>query len=105
MKLDCSQFQDDFDVLRQFPFPIEFLPPGFGWPNSVAVMNSQQTGVRHIQISNEKVIPWSLFCLSNLQDLTIKQTPFENGKNVSSDHFENLSSLDWKTLYLMHWQI
>ena len=80
-EFDCSQFTDDFDVLRQFPFSVEYTTNRYNWSKSIAIMNDEKTFVEYLVIVNETVIPWSLFCLTNLEDLVIKQTPFENGKD------------------------
>ncbi len=96
-ELDCSQFIDDYDILRQFPFHISInlaadddRVAGI----SVAFMDKTDTFVETLAIYNEKVVPWIVFCLSNLESLKIEFTPFENG-NFSlfknSFHFEDLS--------------
>ena len=104
MKRDCSQFQNDLDVVRQFPFSMKFVATEYEQAKSAVMLNDRKTFVKFVVIRNEKVVPWSLFCLSNVEQLIIKQTPFENGKNFSSDHFENLEGL-LKASYLIHWQI
>jgi hypothetical protein len=80
-ELDCSQFIDDYDILRQFPFPIlihlaadeeelDFRTEAF--------MGENDTFVAGLMIYKESIVPWSIYCLSNLRTLQVHQTPFEN---------------------------
>ncbi len=84
-ELDCSQFIDDFDVLRQFPFPVVINPPeDSDYEKSTARVNESETFVRSISIRYETHIPSSIYCLSNLHKLLVQTTPFENS-NILCD--------------------
>jgi len=95
--LDCSQFVDDYDLLRQLPYPIAInlaADDDYEERNrNVAFMDKTDTFVEMLAIYKKDVVPWSIFCLSNLETLKIEMTPFENG-NFSlfkdSFHFEYL---------------
>jgi hypothetical protein len=95
-ELDCSQFIDDYDILRQLPFRISInlaADDDREAGRSVAFMDKTDTFVKILAIYKEKVVPRIVFCLSNLEGLKIEFTPFENG-NFSlfkdSFHFEDL---------------
>lgn len=80
-ELDCSQFHSDYDVLRQFPFPVVINPTTHeDYEKSTAVMVENGTFVKSFTLHFENVVPSSIFCLSNLEILNINTTPFENGK-------------------------
>jgi hypothetical protein len=62
--VNCSQFRSDYDVLRQFPFPILINPiDDDEWNGSTAVMDDNSTFVLVIYFRAEKVIPSSVYCL------------------------------------------
>ncbi len=78
--MDCSQFDNDQDVLRQFPFPIKLNPTMYEYDEKSRVkMSEDGTFVDWITIKNEDLVPLSLFCLSNVTSLGIELTPFDNG--------------------------
>jgi len=96
--VDCSQFSDDFDILRQLPFPITINPnSSYYYEISTVHLNDDQTFVKSFTILNENVVPSSIYCLSNLDLLHIEGTPFENG--IVSDDLENLKTLDTFLIY------
>jgi hypothetical protein len=78
--VNCSQFRSDYDVLRQFPFPILINPIDDEWNGSTAIMDDNSTFVLVIYFRAEKVIPSSVYCLSNLKRLQSVGTPLYNGK-------------------------
>jgi hypothetical protein len=78
--LDCSQFSNDYDVLRQLPFPIVINPiTEEDWVKSIAKMDEDNIFVTHITIAYEDFVPPSIFCLLNLEILQVDGTPFKNG--------------------------
>jgi len=77
-EVDCSQFSNDYDVLRQFPFPVLMNPTDLTLNQSTATMDKDNTFVRLIYIQDD-ILPLSVFCLSKLEQLTINTTPFPNG--------------------------
>lgn len=80
-ELDCSQFIDDYDILRQFPFPVKInlaAEEDNVVGESVAFMGKNDTYVNILAIYEENVVPPTVFCLSNLHSLKIERTPFEN---------------------------
>ncbi len=85
-ELDCSQFIDDHDILRQFPFPLTIYLSDDDeneYGISAALMDENDTFVKTLAIYNEKIVPSSVFCLTNLQTLKIEGTQFENGNFFS----------------------
>lgn len=94
-EFDCSQFTDDFDVLRHFPFSVEYTPNNYDWSKSTATMNEENTFVKYLVISKETAVPWTSFCLTKLEELVIIQTPFENGKDFYSYHQFSFLCLDF----------
>jgi len=87
--LDCSQFSNDYDVLRQLPFPIVINPiTEEDWTKSTAKMDEDDIFVTRITIDHEDFVPPSIFCLLNLEILQIDGTPFENGSfSLLNDKF------------------
>jgi len=85
--LDCSQFVDDYDILRQLPYSITInlaADDDYEEPSrNVAFMDKNDTFVEGFSIYKKNVVPWSVFCLSNLETLLIQKTPFENGNFFS----------------------
>ncbi len=78
--MDCSQFINDDDILRQFPFPVKLNAIKYDADDKTTAQISQDgTFVESITIKNEDLVPLSLFCLSNVTSLRILFTPFENG--------------------------
>jgi len=94
-ELDCSQFVDDYDLLRQLPYPIAInlaADDDYEERNrNVAFMDKTDTFVEMLAIYKKDVVPWSIFCLSNLETLKIEMTPFEN--DIIPDAFANLKKL------------
>ncbi len=79
-ELDCSQFIDDYDIIRQFPFPVVINPTtDDDYQKSTVTMHKDGIFVKSIIIHKENVVPLSMFCLLNLESLQIVETPFENG--------------------------
>jgi len=88
-ELDCSQFSNDYDVLRQLPFPIVINPiTEEDWAKSTAKMDEDNIFVTKIIIEHEDFVPPSIFCLLNLEELLVDGTPFENGSfSLLNDKF------------------
>jgi len=78
-EVDCSQFSNDYDILRQFPFPVLINPNERIYNQSTAKMDKDNTFVKSICIQ-DSIVPLSLFCLSKLESLTIEGSYFPNGK-------------------------
>ena len=79
-KLNCSEFGDNYEILMNFPFPIIINPMTWPYPMpTYAVMDENGTYVQTIRLSNESHVPPSVFCLRQLESLTVFRTPFLNG--------------------------
>jgi hypothetical protein len=81
-ELNCSQFIDDYDILRQFPYPISVnlaADDDNEHLQTIAFMDTNDTFVKTLAIYYENIVPWSVYCLSNLDELQVYGTPFENG--------------------------
>jgi len=96
---DCSQFIDDYDILRHFPFPvvISLATNDLVVGASGAARNKNNTFIDALAIYEEKVVPSIVFCLSNLRTLKVERTPFEN--NIIPDSFANLKKLQYFWFY------
>ena len=84
-QLDCSQYSNDFDVLRQLQFSVRLnlsMDEYYGFQKSAAQLNEDGISIERIVIKNEKLFPLSLFCLSNISILHIESTPFPDGEFV-----------------------
>lgn len=82
-KFDCSQFTDDFDVIRHFPFSVIEAESVYHRSQSGVTFNEEKTFVKSVVIVEEAIVPWNLFCLTRIELLVIEKTPFENGKSYS----------------------
>ncbi|CAF2882745.1 unnamed protein product [Rotaria sp. Silwood2] len=96
-KLDCSEFSSDYDVLQQFPFPILVNPIQELYNQSTATMDENDVSVKKIYFYAEEVVPSSVFCLSKLQTLDIRMTPFHNG--IVPNNLANLKLLRHLWIY------
>ncbi len=82
-RIDCSQFTDDYNILINFPFSITINPTIWTYPMpTYAQMDDNNTYVQWLRLSEESHVPPSVFCLKNLERLTIFRTPFLNGKKT-----------------------
>ncbi|CAF0926682.1 unnamed protein product [Adineta steineri] len=96
--LNCNQYNNDYDIIRQFPFPLLINPVEYAFNKSAAVMyKNNNASIQEIYIMDEEIIPASIFCLSNLEELTIISTPFQNG--IIPDAIENLKQLQQLMIY------
>jgi hypothetical protein len=89
--VDCSQYSSDYDILRQFPFPIIINPTRDQWKQTLAFMKDNDTFVQHLFIIEESIIPPSIFCLSNLEGIMTEKTPLVN--DIVPDALTNLKQL------------
>lgn len=84
--VDCNQFKNDHDIIRQFPFPVRFVPVHYIASESTVTMDENQTFIREIYLDGEQIVPPSVFCLSKLRRLYVVGTPFVDGSSfVLSD--------------------
>lgn len=78
-EVDCSQFTDDADVVRQFPYKIaEYEGETFMY-HSVIMTNEDTNVIDSVFFYKEEIVPPSVFCLSHLERLSVSRTPFLNG--------------------------
>ncbi len=83
--LDCSRFRDDFDILRQIPFPIAINPNvSADYEISTVRLSDDQTFVESFTIKNGNTVPLIIYCLSKLNELHIDGAHFENGSILYS---------------------
>jgi hypothetical protein len=54
-------------------------PINSDWGKSIALMNDNGTLVLRLYLINETTVPLSIFCLQNVQNLEIIDTPFPDG--------------------------
>ncbi len=54
-------------------------PINSDWKKSVAYMDANGTLVVNLKLRNENAVPLSIFCLKNLEQLEIRNTPFPDG--------------------------
>jgi len=95
--LDCSQFSDDYDVIRQLPFPVLINPTDIILNQSTATMDGNNIVVKILQIRKTKVVPLSVFCLAYLEELHIDRALFLN--DTLPDAITNLRELRHFSVY------
>ncbi|CAF0742325.1 unnamed protein product [Adineta ricciae] len=78
-EVDCSQFTDDRDVIRQFPFPIAEYEGESFLEHSVVSIDEDTNMASSIFFYKEEIVPPSVYCLSQLSILSISRTPFPKG--------------------------
>jgi Leucine-rich repeat (LRR) protein len=99
-ELDCSQFIDDYDILRKFPVPIKVnlaVDDEQECCKTIAIMDENDTFVSRLSIYKENVVPWSVYCFSNLDTFEVDRTPFEN--NIVPDAITNFKKLRYFLVY------
>jgi len=89
--LDCSEFTSDYDILYHFPFFIMINPIVDNWDKSTAYMDKNGDFVVRLYLRDEDAVPLSIFCLQNLDDLSINNVSFPDG--IVPDNLENLRQL------------
>jgi len=89
--LDCSQFSDDYDVIRQLPFPVMINPTHYITNQSRATMDGNNIVVKILEIKKTTMVPLSIFCLAYLEELHIEEALFPN--NTLPDAITNLGHL------------
>ncbi|CAF2073313.1 unnamed protein product [Rotaria magnacalcarata] len=72
--LDCTQFRRDYDILKSFHFLVPVNPP-VTTSKTYATMNITNH-VIELTIYNESFVPLNVYCLKNLNMLTILNTDF-----------------------------
>ncbi len=81
-ELDCSRFRDDFDILRQIPFPITINPNvSADYQTSTVRLSGDQSFVKSVIIKNGNTVPLIIYCLSKIDELHIEKARFENGNS------------------------
>lgn len=101
--LDCSQFSSDYDVVYHFLFKIMINPINYGWQKSTAYMDTTGTYIQQLNLRDENAVPLSIFCLKNLQQLSILNMPFPSGKPLVRNIFTALNIT--QILCPTHWEI
>ena len=97
-ELDCHKYGNDLEILAGFPFSVKINPSlseFYEGHQSVAETSADGTSVQRLAIKYEKVVPSSLFCLSNLTILQIESTPFEKGRPASALLNAALLNIRW----------
>ncbi|CAF5024740.1 unnamed protein product, partial [Rotaria sp. Silwood1] len=64
--LDCSLYDDDYDVLASFPFYVNIQPDGVHSSTTYAFQETENQ-IYMLVIENENVLPLTLFCLKHLK--------------------------------------
>lgn len=77
--MNCSQFKDDFDVLRQFPYPIRVNPGDDDFGLSIAQLNKDNKTIRMLWLKSGQTLPSSVFCFSNFTDLILEGVYLKDG--------------------------
>lgn len=72
--LDCTKFRRDYDILRSLPFPVEVSP--VITDNKTFALMDLNSHVTDLTIYKEKFVPLNIYCLKNLNSLTINNTRF-----------------------------
>jgi hypothetical protein len=72
--LDCSTFGRDYDILKSLPFPVLISP--LVTINKTFAMMNLTNHVTELTIYKERFVPLNVYCLKNLNALTIYNTDF-----------------------------
>ncbi len=72
---DCSQYENDDQVEKSFPFSVNFKSLKTSTTSGIKHANGN---IIHLKIVNEQYVPPSVFCLEDLQELYVRNTKFLN---------------------------
>lgn len=78
-EVDCSQFTDEADIIRRFPFPVTIYKGDSAIPRTLAYINEETGNIWRLVLYKEAFVPPSVYCLFHLGELIIKNTPFPDG--------------------------
>ncbi|CAF1371401.1 unnamed protein product [Adineta steineri] len=73
--LDCTQYNDDYELLSSFSFVTHLNPISSSISQTYGLMDSNDN-VYYLNIANEKFVSLTVFCLKSLQELHIRSTSF-----------------------------
>lgn len=90
----CDKYLDDFDIIRRFPFPLLINPDeSIREESFVRTYQHDNRSIQQIQLVREVVVPVGVFCLKNLQDLLVYQTPFYRSLSLRTSNLTDTYSL------------
>ncbi|CAF1327795.1 unnamed protein product [Adineta steineri] len=102
--LDCTQFNNDYEILSSFSFVTHLNPISPSELQTYGLMDSNEN-VYKLNIANEKFTPLTVFCLKSLRELYIRNTSFyefeldDNSIRALPSEIEFLSSLQYWYVY------
>ncbi|CAF1325001.1 unnamed protein product [Adineta steineri] len=73
--LDCTQFNNDYEILSSFSF-VTHLNPIFPSTSQTHGLMDSNENVYNLNIANQKFVPITVFCLKSLKNLYIRNTSF-----------------------------
>ncbi|CAF1388077.1 unnamed protein product [Adineta steineri] len=73
--LDCTQFNNDYEILSSFSFVTHLNPILLSSSQTYGLMDSNEN-IYKLQIVNQKLVPLTVFCLKSLRELYIQKTSF-----------------------------
>ncbi|CAF1388058.1 unnamed protein product [Adineta steineri] len=73
--LDCTQYNDDYEILSSFSFVTHLNPISSSPLQTYGLMDSNER-VYKLIIVNQKFVPLTVFCLKSLGELNITNTSF-----------------------------
>ncbi|CAF1426160.1 unnamed protein product [Adineta ricciae] len=90
--LGCEHYLNDYEILRQLPFPVLINPERIYANESIATMHPAERVVNSLTLVEPNgVVPESIFCLKELQYLIIKHMVFTD--DILPDSLANLQIL------------
>jgi Leucine-rich repeat (LRR) protein len=72
---DCSQYENDDQVEKSFPFSVDFKSLK---TSKTSGMKNANGNIIYLNIANEEYVPSSVFCMKDLQNLYVRNTMFPN---------------------------
>ena len=74
---DCSRYTNDDEVHKSFPFLVDFSSSKKVSATTYGEKNANGN-INYLKIVNQEYVPWSVFCLEDLQKLDVRKTKFHD---------------------------
>jgi Leucine-rich repeat (LRR) protein len=89
--INCSQYANDDEIRRSFPFYVELDPKERNPSKTYALTNANKTKIIYLNIVDQEYFPPSAFCFQALKQLHIKNTSFVKFNHRLPPYIERLA--------------
>ncbi|CAF3522069.1 unnamed protein product [Rotaria sp. Silwood1] len=89
--INCSQYIDDYEVLVTFPFHVVLNPLTQVFKKTNGLMNAKEH-IYYLNIIDQNYVPLTVYCLTHLEKLYIRNTSFYNTDHQLPIEIDHLAS-------------